>query len=241
MFEPRARVRRERRATALAKEVVVVLDDDAGKTTTTEKRRRWTRRGGLRGGRVRGRARMERSAFLSAASKRLKTTSNVFAFAKRAGTKTCTTRKHVNKGTRTTPKIAFLMFNERNTKRVVTIRGFGERCDVDVVERNPLVAGQRHTEGTQHAHMEDCLGYRHIGVLNGLLDAAFLIALVSSFVRAPRVFWFVDVGNAAGFSKGFLFFPPPPLSVSLLCRRRRRRRRQQRRKRFRFPGNKTKV
>ena len=56
MFEPRARVRRERRATALAKEVVVVLDDDAGKTTTTEKRRRWTRRGGLRGGRVRGRA-----------------------------------------------------------------------------------------------------------------------------------------------------------------------------------------
>ena len=152
MFEPRARVRRERRATALAKEVVVVLDDDAGKTTTTEKRRRWTRRGGLRGGRVRGRARVERSAFLSAASKRLKTTSNVFAV-KRAGTKMCT-RKHVKKGTRTTPKIAFLMFNERNTKRVVTIRGFGERCDVDVVERNPLLGGgQRHTERAQHAHV----------------------------------------------------------------------------------------
>ena len=79
------------------------------------------------------------------------------------------------------------MFNERNTKRVVTIRGFGERCDVDVVERNPLVAGQRHTEGTQHAHMEECLGYRHIGVFfvvsNGLLDAAFLIARLLSFKR----------------------------------------------------------
>ena len=191
MFEPRARVRRERRATALAKEVVVVLDDDAGKTTTTEKRRRWTRRGGLRGGRVRGRARVERSAFLSAASKRLKTTSNFFAV-KRAGTKMCT-RKHVKKGTRTTPKIAFLMFNERNTKRVVTIRGFGERCDVDVVEPYSPVGRRTKTHrilGTTCSHVRVFRVSTYRSVFCGL-ERSFGCRIShrsSSFVQAPRVF-----------------------------------------------------
>ena len=141
----RARVRRERRATALAKEVVVVLDDDAGKTTTTEKRRRWTRRGGLRGGRVRGRARVERSAFLSRRLEaaeddverlRCETRGNEDVYEKACE------KRHAHDA-----EDCFLMFNERNTKRVVTIRGFGERCDVDVVEPTPLLGGgQRHTD-----------------------------------------------------------------------------------------------